>query len=817
MHPTLKFLSRLDPAQSATFNIETFTDLPKGAAKPKPDPLCNRYANLTLADVSNIIPQLEEINEAGAAIYVAVNQFKGQRNKPNLARVRGVHGDFDGVSEETLSAVRNLLPPTIEVQSSVPGNCHFYWLLDEGEEVSPEWAESINRGLVELGADRAAIDVSRLLRLPGFRHMKHREGEGTNMGIHIFSEQLCPTVKVVATNTRFQAARIDAALPKAKTKEKPKNTISEGHFHSLPLASDHLPIVDDHLPIVDAAVAHLAQANPKLWAGEWDVIRTFGKKQLYPSQSEADMSLASRTAHHLVEQGVPADTLYLLTETVFGRSGLAQRDKWQSREDYKVKTISRACASAMASPDSPSSATGSAAPPTPPVDWSLHGDVRNARFFADKWHGRLAYVYERKKWMHWGHSRWAMCVAGEEVERAKETCRAIYTAAGQELAKDPEKSQKLVREAAQAHLSQRIKAMVDLAQSDPMLAVSSTRLDADNYLLGVENGLVDLRKASLRPNKPELFITRYCNANFDPNAECPRWLQFLDEIFQGDQATITSVQRLLGYTLTGLNTEEFLVFCVGFGANGKSIFGNVIGYIVGDYGKTAPSTLLAARRGDDHSARSDLAMLDGARMVSVNELPAGMRLDEQVVKQLAGREPISARHLYGEFFTFQPRFTVWVRTNHKPIIKGDDDGIWRRVIVLPFRRKFEPHEQDPHLEAKLLAERDGILRWMVEGAQMYLKQGMYFSPMMQAERKQFRKDSDMLGEFLEERTSAKPNGKVEQSHLYSSWVAWCDGNGTQPGSKKTFTQRLAERGFPAGKSNDKRYYVGLTPNPSNLF
>ena len=630
------------------------------------------------------------------------------------------------------------------------------------------------------------------------------------MSTQIFSEELCPKVKVVAHGPRYRATQIDDAFPKVVAQPKTDAPKTMGSRLSLCLSPEHLLIAD-------AAAAHLAQANPKLWAGEWDVIRTFGKKQLYPSQSEADMSLASRITHHLVEQGVPTDALYLLTEAVFGRSGLALRDKWQTREDYKFNTISRACASAMASTNTSSSGAVAAAAPTPAVDWSLHGDVRNARFFADKWNGLIAYVYERKKWMQWRHGRWAMCVAGEEVERAKETCRAIYSAAGQELAKDPEKSQKLVREAAQAHLSQRIKAMVDLAQSDPMLAVSSTRLDADNYLLGVENGVVDLRKASLRPNEPGLFITRYCNANFDPNAECPRWLQFLDEIFQGDQATITSVQRLLGYTLTGLNTEEFLVFCVGFGANGKSIFGNVIGYIVGDYGKTAPSTLLAARRGDDHSARSDLAMLDGARMVSVNELPAGMRLDEQIVKQVAGREPISARHLYGEFFTFQPRFTVWVRTNHKPIIKGDDDGIWRRVIVLPFRRKFEPHEQDSRLEGKLLAERDGILRWMVEGAQKYLKQGMYFSPMMQAERKQFRKDSDMLGEFLEERTCTKPNGKVEQSHLYSSWVAWCDGNGTQPGSKKTFTQRLAERGFPAGKSNDKRYYVGLTPNSSNLF
>lgn len=177
MHPTIEFLTLLDPAPSATFNVETFTDLPKGGVKPKPDPLCTRYANLTLAGVSEIIAKLEALNEAGAAIYVAVNQFEGQRSKRNLARVRGVHGDFDGVSEDMLSAVRSLLPPTIEVQSSVLGHCHFYWLLDKGEKVSPEWAESINRGLVELGADRAAIDVSRLLRLPGFRHMKHREGE----------------------------------------------------------------------------------------------------------------------------------------------------------------------------------------------------------------------------------------------------------------------------------------------------------------------------------------------------------------------------------------------------------------------------------------------------------------------------------------------------------------------------------------------------------------------------------------------------------------------------------------------------------------
>lgn len=176
MHPALAFLTLLDPSPGATFNVETFTDVPKGAPKPKPDPLCRRFANLTLSGVAELLPELEKLNAAGAAVYIAVNECNGQRTKANVCRIRGIHGDFDGVSEEVLRAIRDRLPPTIEVQSSNPGNVHFYWLLGEGEELDTETAEAIHRHLVELGADKAAVDVSRLLRLPGFRHMKHRNG-----------------------------------------------------------------------------------------------------------------------------------------------------------------------------------------------------------------------------------------------------------------------------------------------------------------------------------------------------------------------------------------------------------------------------------------------------------------------------------------------------------------------------------------------------------------------------------------------------------------------------------------------------------------
>ena len=178
------------------------------------------------------------------------------------------------------------------------------------------------------------------------------------------------------------------------------------------------------------------------------------------------------------------------------------------------------------------------------VDWSKHGDVRNAAFFAASSEGELAYIPQQQRWMQWQNSRWAMCLNGEEVERTKEVCKALYAAAGAKLAEDPEKGQKYLREAVQAHLLPRIKAMLELAESDPKLVVPASKLDEKPLLLGVRNGVVDLRRSRLLPNEPDYYITRHCAADFDPNAACPTWLRFLDDVFQGDTATIAAVQLL---------------------------------------------------------------------------------------------------------------------------------------------------------------------------------------------------------------------------------------------------------------------------------
>ena len=304
-------------------------------------------------------------------------------------------------------------------------------------------------------------------------------------------------------------------------------------------------------------------------------------------------------------------------------------------------------------------------------------------------------------------------------------------------------------------------------------------------------------------------MTKQCNASFVDDPTCPSWEKFLLQVFQEDHETIRALQVLLGYTLIGKVIDEIIIICYGSGANGKSVLNNVIHEILGDYAKAAPSSLLARRRYDDHAPRNDIAHAKGARYLSVNELQAGDRLDEQMVKSLAGREPISTRFLYGEFFTFSPSFTAWVRTNHKPVITDDGVGIWRRIILIPFGRTFEASEQDSSLEEKLLLERDSILCWMLEGATEYLKNGLCMSPRMRAEVNSYRAESDLLGEFLQDMTELSPESRVLQAGLYSTYQEWCKANGLHPHSKKTFTQRLRARGIHDGKSGNERYYLGV--------
>lgn len=784
-HPAITFLKTLDPRPDATFNIEHFTDVPKGSEKPNPDSLLRRYPNLTPTEVEALVPKLAEINEKGAGIFVARNQCQGQRSAASVSKVRGPHADMDGVTPEQLDVISKLIPPSIVVQSSSLNRLQLYWQLSDGEVITPEEVKSINQRLVDFGADSAAVDASRLLRLPGFKHMKYRQDGNT------------PVVSASYFGHKYTRDEILEKLTPHKLGEKR----SAPQAISNPTTS--LTIPSEYKSIEDA----ISRRHPHLWAGQWQSAVTKDGVIGYPSQSEADMALAGHIAREFRTQQAVTENLFTGLETVFNSSALAQSEKWKSRPDYRESTIQKAIDGL------------SHFPLYSDANLALesYGDVRNAKAFATMGVSKFIYLTTRDKWLEWNlEARWHLCEKDEQVAFAKKCCAAILASASQVFSQDQERGRRLMADAMNAHNLPRINAMLKLAVSEPNMSVTDKSLDADPLQLGVGNGVVDMRKGQHLFNQPEYLVTRYCNADFVEDSPCPRWVGFLNQVFDCDDETIESVQRLLGYTLTGSVTEEVLVICYGFGSNGKSVFSNVIHNIFGGYATTAPPSLLTARRLEDTSPRNDLAALAGARYVSINELQAGDRLDEQVVKMLAGREPISARFLHREYFEYMPSFTAWLRTNHKPIITGEDDGIWRRLVILRFGRKFSECEKDPNLEGKLLEERDGILRWMLEGTRKYLEDGLKLSPRIRAEIASYRKDSDLLGEFLSDTLEADPTGKINQQTAYQEWSEWCKSNGLRISSKKSFTQRLAERGYKEGRSGGNRFYMGIkmrSPNP----
>jgi P4 family phage/plasmid primase-like protien len=558
------------------------------------------------------------------------------------------------------------------------------------------------------------------------------------------------------------------------------------------------------LVVVDELSAWASGKYPDLWAGHWDKLQGPNGEQKYPSQSEADMALVGWLAREALVRGCAPAYLPATVLAAFRKSGLYRYEK---EEQIKKYALPKVIASAMVgSQVGQSSATISVQ-----QNSDEHGDVLNGKIFTKLWRDKFLFVANTGKWLRWyqGSSVWVWCHKDEALHASKDVGKMIMTEAARLYSRDPDKARKLVAHATKSHDLKRLEAMLKTAASEPGMSVTITELDNDPWSLGVRNGVVNLKTGALKENQPDLLITRSCDANYDRHASCPRWLKFLDEVFAGDTETIETVQRALGYTLTGDVTEEVIFICFGFGSNGKSVFNNVVSKILGDYGRVAPASLLTARRDGDTAPRNDLAALAGSRYVSINELQSGDRLDEQIVKFLAGREKISARFLHKEFFEFMPTFACWLRTNHKPIVTGDDDGIWRRLVLIPFAQQFKGPQKDPHLEEKLLSERDAILTWMVDGALKWKQDGLSLSQKMRRECASYRKESDLLGEFIDENCKADPDAKVLQSELFERYRVWSQNNGVRSLTKITFTRRLAERGFPASKSNGDRFYTGL--------
>lgn len=419
-------------------------------------------------------------------------------------------------------------------------------------------------------------------------------------------------------------------------------------------------------------------------------------------------------------------------------------------------------------------------------------DSGNAELFAAKYTHELRYDHSRQRWLVWRQHWWSEDKDETVIRMAKSAVRSRFLACSHIEDKDDREEE--VKWARNSEQRSRIEAMLRLARAECPLSDGGEDWDTDAYLLGVANGVIDLRTGTLRPGRQSDKLTLHSNIQFDPRATAPRWEQFLIETFEGDEELINYTQRAAGYSLTGDVREQRLFVCEGLGANGKSTFLKVLLYVSGDYGTNLPFSAFELR--SRSKIPNDVADTAGRRLVTALETSESEHLNEARIKLLTGGDSVTARRLYREHFTFRPTAKIWLAFNHRPRVSDDSLGFWRRVDTIPFPHEFGEDEADLALSATLEREAPGILAWMVRGCMQWQDIGLCTPERVKAATAQYRIDSDPLAEFMTERCEVHSSALVEAGILWRNYLDWMEGNRDgNPVSRKLFSRMLDTRGF----------------------
>lgn len=450
----------------------------------------------------------------------------------------------------------------------------------------------------------------------------------------------------------------------------------------------------------------------------------------------------------------------------------------------------------------------------PPKTYMLT-DVGNAERLADTAGHDFRWVPRWKSFIVWDGTRWARDEFGHMERMVTAMVRTMYRAAI-DLPPTHAYRAALLKHAEKSESARGVEHCLKLVKSRPGVAISYTALNTQSMKLTVRNGTVDLATGFLGPHDRDDLCTKLVDIAFVEEAACPVWEQTLSVIMAGRLDLVRYIQDAIGYSLTGDTREQCLHLLHGAGSNGKSTILDVLEQLTGDYGAQSDFTTFLERR-NDSGPRNDIARLAGARLVRSSEIGENKRLNEGLIKSITGGDTITARFLFSEDFEFRPVFKLWLAANHKPVIRGTDWAIWRRVRLLPFEVTITPEQRDDELPNKLKAELSGILNWAIAGCLRWLQCGLTPPDIVLAATAEYRSESDSIGTFISEQCELDGAADVSAGDLYKSFKQWADDNGEYVMSNQMFGRRLAERGFGVVKRNGCKFRKGLRLDDQNSY
>ncbi len=563
-----------------------------------------------------------------------------------------------------------------------------------------------------------------------------------------------------------------------------------------PRAEKALPVasyisMDDQEVVDKARNCKSGYLFTMLYQGEWQGV--------YSSQSEADLALCNMLAFWTQKDPAQMDR-------IFRSSGL-MRPKWEERRGantYGQITVSKACmgCTEVYNPTVHDKGTdlafavfknGQMGVDAPKEHYDLT-DTGNAHRLCDKFGHIIRYSYNRKKWYYWDGKTWRLDDSGEIKKLADMVCDDIKQEAFME--QDEDAQVKMLKWANRTASSHNKENMIKECQHLDGIPVGANSFDSYPDFFNCQNGIVNLRNGELIPHESSFMMSKIAMCDYDVSGKKPEmWLRFLDDVTAGNKELQEYIQRCVGYSLGGSTREQCAYFLYGMGNNGKSTFLDTIADMLGDYAaNTQPETIMMKRFGND-SANSDVARLKGARYVTCEEPTEGVRLNEGLLKQLTGGSKITCRFLYGDEFEYTPEFKIWVATNHKPVIRGTDVGIWRRIKLIPFEVNIPPEKVDKHLKYKLRKEMPQILHWAVEGCIKWQRDGISEPARVQEAVKEYKNEMDLLTGFIEDAIviDYTCNDRIMAKDLFAMYIKWAKQNNEYEMTSKKFFKEIAQK------------------------